>query len=350
MDGGYSGTQAQWLASLQGANGQGVPAGGAVGYTLAKKTAADHDTEWVKAPSASGPTNLTAVEKAQFRANIGATVYGPNLLLNALLSNPCNFRGAVSDTVITSAGYFLDMWKLISGSVKWVANTGVYLYAASKIRQYLELPTSQVASKTVTLSLQTSAGITYVGTGAFPAVGAAVTTTAPVTVAGLGVITFGIKYVVTSEKIWGFDANYIPYVDIEVTADTSIARCQLEYGNVSSMEYTPPMPFYFNQMACQRYYKSFSSWAFFFYLYDTYNTRAYCFGYFPHNPRLRYNATPVITSATLTNVGAVTPVVYISNDEAFSKVYVTIATQPAANSLCGCNGYIDASILPAGGD
>lgn len=46
-------------AGANGENGVGVPAGGATGQILAKKTAADYDTQWIDAPQ-SGGTGLTA--------------------------------------------------------------------------------------------------------------------------------------------------------------------------------------------------------------------------------------------------------------------------------------------------
>src|SRR5690606_7000044 len=59
-------TEAEWLASLvgpkgdpgeqgpPGADGAGVPAGGATGQVLAKATAADHDTQWIDPPTGGG--------------------------------------------------------------------------------------------------------------------------------------------------------------------------------------------------------------------------------------------------------------------------------------------------------
>lgn len=43
---GYVGTEEQWLASLQGTSGSGVPLGGEAGQLLRKKSNADFDTEW----------------------------------------------------------------------------------------------------------------------------------------------------------------------------------------------------------------------------------------------------------------------------------------------------------------
>lgn len=47
---GFSGTEAEWLASLQGTDGDdgvGVPAGGTTGQVLTKTSGADYATAWV---------------------------------------------------------------------------------------------------------------------------------------------------------------------------------------------------------------------------------------------------------------------------------------------------------------
>jgi len=72
VDNGFVGTQAQWLASLNGqpgnpgapgadgtdgtdgVNGEGVPSGGTTGQVLAKKSNADFDTQWVTPSSGGG--------------------------------------------------------------------------------------------------------------------------------------------------------------------------------------------------------------------------------------------------------------------------------------------------------
>lgn len=43
---GYVGTEEEWLASLKGDDGEGVPTGGTTGQFLVKKSSADYDTEW----------------------------------------------------------------------------------------------------------------------------------------------------------------------------------------------------------------------------------------------------------------------------------------------------------------
>lgn len=86
VDNGFTGTEADWLASLKGADGtpgqpgqdgapgtdgapgadgatgprgpagEGVPPGGTAGQVLAKKTNADYDTRWIDPPEGGGGT------------------------------------------------------------------------------------------------------------------------------------------------------------------------------------------------------------------------------------------------------------------------------------------------------
>lgn len=92
VDNGFTGTEAQWLASLKGEeggpgtpgkdgdpgapgkDGEGVPAGGAAGQVLAKKTAADYDTQWIDPPEGGGG----AAGVASFNGRAGAVVPGDN--------------------------------------------------------------------------------------------------------------------------------------------------------------------------------------------------------------------------------------------------------------------------------
>lgn len=119
----------------------------------------------------NAPQTLTAAQKAQARANINApapytagegiaisgsviaTKVQPcnhNLLVNWYFGNPVNQRD-VSGT-ISSAGYFLDRWKLVSGSVT-ISADGITLNGT--MQQVLE--TAPVG--TVTVSALTQAGV-----------------------------------------------------------------------------------------------------------------------------------------------------------------------------------------------
>lgn len=119
----------------------------------------------------NAPQTLTDAQKAQARANIGApapytegdgiaisgsviaTKVQPcnrNLIINWYFGNPVNQRD-VSGT-ISSAGYFLDRWKLVSGSVT-INTDGITLNGT--MQQVLE----NAPVGTVTASALTQAGV-----------------------------------------------------------------------------------------------------------------------------------------------------------------------------------------------
>jgi Collagen triple helix repeat (20 copies) len=77
----------------QGPTGQGVPVGGAIGYRLSKKTAADFDTEWVAPSGASGaPSELDHVLVST--ATIGPiSVTTEATATTFITSNPVTFDG-----------------------------------------------------------------------------------------------------------------------------------------------------------------------------------------------------------------------------------------------------------------
>lgn len=119
----------------------------------------------------NAPQTLTDAQKAQARSNIGAPApytagdgiaisgsviatkafpCNPNLLVNWYLGNPVNQRD-VGGT-ISSAGYFLDRWKLVSGSVT-IGTDGITLNGT--MQQVLET----APPGTVTASALTPAGV-----------------------------------------------------------------------------------------------------------------------------------------------------------------------------------------------
>lgn len=144
----------------------------AKGYAAAAKQSADSAATSVEgAVKYNAPQTLTDAQKAQARDNIDApapytagenisisgsviaTKVQPcnrNLLDNWYFGNPVNQRD-VSGT-ISSAGYFLDRWKLISGSVA-ISTDGITLNGT--MQQVLE--TAPVG--TVTASALTQAGV-----------------------------------------------------------------------------------------------------------------------------------------------------------------------------------------------
>ena len=141
-------------------------------YAAAAKNSADSAATSVEgAVKYNAPQTLTDAQKAQARANINApapytagdniAISGSviaakvqpcnrNLLDNWYFANPVNQRD-VSGT-ISSAGYFLDRWKLVSGSVT-INTDGITLNGT--MQQVLE--TAPVG--TVTASAMTQAGV-----------------------------------------------------------------------------------------------------------------------------------------------------------------------------------------------
>lgn len=141
-------------------------------YAAAAKNSADSAATSVEgAVKYNTPQTLTEEQKQQARANInapapytagdGISISGSviaakvqpcnrNLLINWYFGNPVNQRD-VSGT-ISSAGYFLDRWKLVSGSVT-ISADGITLNGT--MQQVLE--TAPVG--TVTASALTQAGV-----------------------------------------------------------------------------------------------------------------------------------------------------------------------------------------------
>ena len=172
---------------------------------------------------------LTAAQKAQARTNIGApTPYtagenisisgsviatkafpcNPNLLDNWYFGNPVNQRD-VSGT-ISSAGYFLDRWKLVSGSVTIGTDGSITLNGT--MQQVLE--TAPVG--TVTASALTQAGVGEV----VPAYNSA-SKTVTVTAAGKKLVAvkleLGIEQTIAHQENGVWVLNEIPDYGEELT-------------------------------------------------------------------------------------------------------------------------------------
>lgn len=143
----------------------------AASATAAAQSAEEAATSVDGAVKYNAPQTLTDAQKAQARANIGAPApytagdgiaisgsviatkafpCNPNLLVNWYLGNPINQRD-VGGT-ISSAGYFLDRWKLVSGSVT-IGTDGITLNGT--MQQVLET----APPGTVTASALTPAGV-----------------------------------------------------------------------------------------------------------------------------------------------------------------------------------------------
>lgn len=118
--------------------------------SAAAQSAASAATSVAGAVKYNAAQSLTAAQKQQAQRNIGITYpCSPNLLRNWYFGRPVNQRG-VSGTVST-AGYFLDGWKLVSGSVT-IGSDGITLNGT--MTQVLE----DTPVGTVTASALTAAG------------------------------------------------------------------------------------------------------------------------------------------------------------------------------------------------
>ena len=144
---GYVGSEAQFgrdLADVQNA----VKYNTAQALTDAQKQQARDNI------NASAP--YTAGENISISGSVIATKAfpcNPNLLINWNLGNPVNQRGASG--TISTAGYFFDRWKLVSGSVT-INSGGIVLNGT--IAQVLEY----AAGQTVTATVLTPDGVTDV--------------------------------------------------------------------------------------------------------------------------------------------------------------------------------------------
>lgn len=158
-------------AADQAKRSQGAAAASAAAAATSAANAAASAAGAVKY---NAPQTLTAEQQAQARNNINApapyeageniSITGriittkafpcnPNLLDNWYLGNPVNQRGASG--TISTAGYFFDRWKLVSGSVT-INSGGIVLNGT--IAQVLEYAVGQ----TVTATVLTPDGVTDV--------------------------------------------------------------------------------------------------------------------------------------------------------------------------------------------
>lgn len=152
-----------------------------------------------------------------------------NILHNWDFRNPVNQR-AVSGAIST-AGYFLDRWRLVSGTV--TVNAGdLAMASGAVIEQRIE--GNLLAGETVTVSVMVG-GTVYSGTGIMPTSG-----TASVTVTGWGTATLG------------YATGYM-YVRLAPTAASNVALVKLEKGTVSTLHLDPPMDYGTELAKCQRY-------------------------------------------------------------------------------------------------
>lgn len=81
VENGFSGTETEWLASLKGTPGTGVPVGGATGQVLTKVNGADYNVQW--SSPVGGSTYIEATESVNFT---GLGTSGSPYKLNSVIS------------------------------------------------------------------------------------------------------------------------------------------------------------------------------------------------------------------------------------------------------------------------
>lgn len=74
---GFVGTEEDWLISLQGADGVGVPAGGTEGQVLAKATDGDYETVWVNQSGGSGGSGEKLIVMAKNYTGTAISAFTP---------------------------------------------------------------------------------------------------------------------------------------------------------------------------------------------------------------------------------------------------------------------------------
>ena len=181
----------QGIQGAAGAAGAGVPAGGAAGLVLAKKTATDFDTEWVTGGS-TGP-NHNRLDNWDFRRPI----------------NQRETSGSVS-----SPNFVADRWALSAGTATLTAN-GLQLNGS--LRQYI-----WDSNMAVAYNQQEIASVKmYSGTATIDAYN-----------------NYGDYQLLTLKSSGGI-----------------IEKAKLEYGKVSTIANEPPMDRGRMLIACQRYFQ-----------------------------------------------------------------------------------------------
>lgn len=159
VDNGYTGTEAEWLASLKGqdgadgADGVGVPPGGTTGQILKKATDDDFNTQWADNTVDLAGNNVTGVLPVT-KGGTGGTIWpiNPNILRNADFRKPVNRNG---QSEYTAAGYTIDRWE---GTVTVTLQNGYLTISSTTSHNAFAAFTQtidgkQFNSKTVTVSV-----------------------------------------------------------------------------------------------------------------------------------------------------------------------------------------------------
>lgn len=217
-------------------NGIGLPTGGESGQTLEKLTATDYHAGW-------------AWPKA---------TYPPSLIPNwDMLRTPVNQRAIVSGATVSTAGYFLDCMKLLSGSVVWTENTGLAFGAGAKIVGYIEENYRNLLGKDAVFGIQTPGDLIPAELlGAFPSAVAGATVENVYTDGTLWTVAFGFEYRSGGVVLRGATQNYVPYVSVQAASAVTVERMKPELGKISTLLQAPPPDYGAVLARCERYYRN----------------------------------------------------------------------------------------------
>ncbi|MDD3212073.1 MAG: hypothetical protein PHY64_00235 [Eubacteriales bacterium] len=199
--------------------------------------------------------NLSNADKARFRKNIGAGSASPNLLINGNFVTPVNQRSRSSGVSYSTVGtYYLDMWKLIAGSVKWTLNTGLYLPIGAEILQYFEIDYNELLGQGCMFTVQDSNGDYLSIAGSFPEAVNEADAEEVYTLPGVGTITLGFNYRAGGVMINEQTQYYVPYISIETSSEITLRHAKLELGEESTLSYDKALSYIKSYLACARYY------------------------------------------------------------------------------------------------
>jgi len=163
-------------------------------------------------------------------------LHRPASIINGNFRYPVNQYGRTSGAAFsTTDAYFLDMWKLISGSVTWTAGTGFSLNG--ELRQFFEAVPTDLYDETIPVTIN-AGGNDYVKLLTFP------DDTSETDTETAGGVTITVGYEAKNTNLCGVAVTHVPYITLETASAVTI-----EY--VYSV--TPPANYPEQLAKCQRY-------------------------------------------------------------------------------------------------
>jgi hypothetical protein len=174
-------------------------------------------------------------------------------LLNWFMPLPVNQHSIISGATVSATGYFLDGWKLISGSVVWTAGGRLAMASGAVVRQYLEKLHTYRIGKVYTFSIDTSDGIKSV-TITLPASVSSSTVYTESSIVGYCTIRGGFEYRSGGVIIGGTTQYYVPYWEIAATESVEVIPWA-ESGGISTMANAGEPDFGVTLRDCQRFFE-----------------------------------------------------------------------------------------------